>query len=57
MLVEDTHKFESRYIDRLVGVLPRDVDMIRARSPVNAIDNFSCPLIQVDRNALLTAVL
>jgi dienelactone hydrolase len=32
-IVESTHDFESRYVDRLVGVLPDDVAVYRARSP------------------------
>ena len=33
-LAETTHRFESRYLDRIVGVLPRDADRYRDRSPV-----------------------
>ena len=32
-LAATTHRFESRYLDRLVGVLPRDADRYRERSP------------------------
>ena len=32
-LAETTHRFESRDLDRLVGVLPRDADRYRHRSP------------------------
>lgn len=30
-----THKFEARYLDRLVGLLPRDAAVYRARSPLH----------------------
>ena len=33
-LAETTHRFESRYLDRLVGVLPDDAARYRDRSPV-----------------------
>lgn len=33
-LAATTHRFESRYLDRIVGVLPRDADRYRDRSPV-----------------------
>jgi len=33
-LAETTHRFESRYLDRIIGVLPRDADRYRDRSPV-----------------------
>jgi dipeptidyl aminopeptidase/acylaminoacyl peptidase len=34
-LASDTHKFESRYLDRLVGPLPECTDVYRARSPAH----------------------
>jgi dipeptidyl aminopeptidase/acylaminoacyl peptidase len=44
-LAADTHKFESRYLDRLVGPLPVAAETYRARSPVNFTDRLSCPAI------------
>lgn len=44
-LTKDTHKFESRYMDRLVGALPKYADLYATRSPINNLDNFSAPLI------------
>ena len=44
-LAEDTHKFESRYLDRLVGPLPEAEDVWRDRSPINHIDRLNCPVI------------
>lgn len=43
--VADTHKFESRYLDRLVGPYPERVDLYRARSPIQHIDQLSTPMI------------
>jgi dipeptidyl aminopeptidase/acylaminoacyl peptidase len=44
-LAHDTHKFESRYLDRLVGPLPEAEELWRARSPINHIDGLNCPVI------------
>ncbi|KAL3675531.1 hypothetical protein R1sor_025479 [Riccia sorocarpa] len=41
---EETHKFESRYVDILTGA-DKDKDALYNRSPINFIDNFSCPII------------
>ena len=43
-LARDTHKFESRYLDRLVGPYPRRGPVSRA-SPIHFADRLSCPLI------------
>ena len=34
-LVRDTHKFESRYLDSLIGPYPKEVERYKARSPIN----------------------
>ncbi len=44
-LAEDTHKFESRYLDRLVAPYPRGAKIYQARSPINFPDKLSCPTI------------
>ena len=44
-LAQDTHKFESRYLDGLVGPYPERQDLYRERSPINFTDRLSCPLI------------
>ena len=43
--VHDTHKFESRYLDRLVGPYPEKKDVYYARSPINFVDQLSTPMI------------
>lgn len=42
---KETHKFESRYLDRLIGPYPEYRDLYQKRSPINFIDNLSCPVI------------
>lgn len=43
--VKDTHKFESRYLDTLVGPYPERADLYRERSAVNFADDLNCPVI------------
>jgi dipeptidyl aminopeptidase/acylaminoacyl peptidase len=43
--VEDTHKFESRYLDSLVGPYPEMKDRYYERSPANFVDRISAPVI------------
>jgi dipeptidyl aminopeptidase/acylaminoacyl peptidase len=45
IMVRDTHKFESRYLDRLVGILPQDEARYRDRSPIFHLDRFQRPVI------------
>lgn len=44
-LAKDTHKFEARYLDRLIGPLPQRKDLYRERSPIHFTDRLSCPVI------------
>ena len=44
-LAKDTHKFESRYLDGLVGPYPARKDLYVARSPIHHVDRLSCPMI------------
>jgi dipeptidyl aminopeptidase/acylaminoacyl peptidase len=44
-LVKDTHKFESHYLEGLVGPYPERIDLYHQRSPVYAADRLSRPVI------------
>ena len=44
-LAEDTHKFESRYLDRLVAPYPEGAETYRSRSPISHTEGLSCPII------------
>jgi dipeptidyl aminopeptidase/acylaminoacyl peptidase len=44
-LMQDTHKFESRYLDGMVGPYPQAADLYHQRSPVHFADRLSCPVI------------
>ncbi len=43
--VGDTHKFESRYLDSLLGPWPETAETYRQRSPIHFVERFSAPLI------------
>lgn len=44
-LAKETHKFESRYLDRLVGPYSERSDLYRERSPIHFTHLLSCPVI------------
>ncbi len=44
-LATDTHKFESRYLDRLVGPYPAARDVYVARSPIHHTERLATPTI------------
>jgi dipeptidyl aminopeptidase/acylaminoacyl peptidase len=44
-LARDTHKFESRYLDTLIGPYPAKQEDYQARSPIHFVHRLSCPLI------------
>jgi dipeptidyl aminopeptidase/acylaminoacyl peptidase len=45
LLAKDTHKFESRYLDRLVGPYPEKESLYRERSPISHLEKFERPVI------------
>jgi dipeptidyl aminopeptidase/acylaminoacyl peptidase len=44
-LAATTHRFESRYLDRLVGTLPEHADRYEARSPVGRASEIAVPVL------------
>ena len=44
-LATDTHKFESHYLDGLIGPYPETRERYRERSPIHFTDRLSCPVI------------
>lgn len=43
-LAKDTHKFESRYLDTLIGPYPEDKETYEERSPIHSTDQLDCAL-------------
>ena len=44
-LANDTHKFESHYLDRLIGPYPKSKFLYQQRSPINSSEQLNCPVI------------
>jgi len=44
-LARDTHKFEARYLDGLIGPYPERADLYRERSPIHHVDRLRVPVI------------
>lgn len=44
-LAAETHKFESRYLDRLIGPYPEAKELYRERSPIHAAERLRVPVI------------
>ncbi|MEH1780373.1 MAG: S9 family peptidase [Nostoc sp.] len=44
-LARDTHKFESRYLEHLIGAYPQQRQIYQQRSPINFTDRLACPVI------------
>ncbi len=45
LLAADTHKFESRYLDQLIGPWPEAEQLYRERSPIHQIDRIQAPVL------------
>lgn len=45
LLTKDTHKFESRYLDALIGPYPESKQEYITRSPIHSLDKLTCPTI------------
>lgn len=45
ILASDTHKFESRYLDQLIGPYPEMKSVYDQRSPINSVENITAPLL------------
>lgn len=45
LLAADTHKFESRYLDQLIGPYPAAKELYDQRSPINHLNGFTSPVI------------
>lgn len=45
LLATDTHKFEARYLDQLIGPYPEDKEVYKKRSPINSVEQLNCPVI------------
>lgn len=45
VLAGDTHKFESRYLDRLIGPYPQERERYIERSPIHHLDELRRPVI------------
>jgi len=44
-LASDSHKFEARYLDSVVGAYPEEKELYQARSPIHSTDKLSCPIL------------
>jgi dipeptidyl aminopeptidase/acylaminoacyl peptidase len=44
-LAQEIHKFESRYLDRLIGLYPQEIAKYKARSPLYHLEKFHAPVI------------
>lgn len=44
-MAKDTHKFESRYLDNMIGPYPEQRDTYVERSPIHFTQRLNCPMI------------
>ena len=45
VFIDDTHKFESKYLESLIGRYPEEKQKYYDRSAINFTDQLSCPMI------------
>ncbi len=45
LLANDTHKFEARYLDNLIGPYPKEKQRYLDRSPIHSIHTVECPIL------------
>ena len=45
MLARTTHKFESHYLDQLIGPYPQQKEVYADRSPIRSAEDLDCPII------------
>ena len=45
LLAQETHKFEARYLDQLIGPYPARRDVYRERSPLHHLERLNRPVI------------
>ena len=43
VLARDTHKFESRYLDTMIGPYPEKQELYRQRSPIHSVQRLASP--------------
>jgi hypothetical protein len=56
LLAQDTHKFESRYLDQLIGPYPADKQTYVERSPIHSLKKFTAPIAFFQASLVLFAV-
>lgn len=44
-LAKDTHKFEARYLDSMIGAYPEELALYQARSPIHHVEQMASPCI------------
>ena len=44
-LASDSHKFEARYLDKMVGAYPEQKALYQQRSPIHHTEKLSCPIL------------
>lgn len=44
-LASDSHKFEARYLDKMIGEYPKEKALYQERSPIHHTEKLSCPIL------------